>query len=107
MFVKGRVGQEGEYLGRAAKGFPKGNALANPFYMKDESYRDEVCDKYKEWFLERVSQKDQAVMAELRRLWMVHKQHGGDISLLCYCSPKRCHVDTVVQWLNSFLKGDI
>lgn len=105
MFVKGRVGTRGEYLGRASR---FGNSpLGNPFYMKDESYRDEVCDKYKEWFLERVSLKDQAVMAELRRLWMVHKQRREDVALLCYCSPKRCHVDTVVEWLNSFLKGDL
>lgn len=30
------------------------SAIGNPFWMKDESKRDEVCDKYKVYFDEKI-----------------------------------------------------
>ena len=39
------------YIGR-------GSALGNPFPMKDESTRDDVCDKYAEWLHDRTPSAD-------------------------------------------------
>jgi hypothetical protein len=72
--------------------------------MSSESQRDHVCDEYDKWFRERVKNKDERVMNELRRLWSLHKGQG-EVRLKCFCAPRRCHGDTVARFLNSFLEN--
>lgn len=63
----------------------------NPFYMKNESMRDEVCDKYEEWiWLEKNAWLRAKMKEELK---------GKD--LICWCSPKRCHCQTIVEIVNA------
>lgn len=94
MFTVGRKPMSGEYVGRPSP-------LGNPFYMANESMRDEVCDKYQEWFDRKVEQEDPAVIDELRRIYALHKK--GPVRLICYCAPKRCHADTIAQFLNQHI----
>lgn len=82
------------YIGR-------GSPLGNIFVMKDELERDMVCDNYEVWFNEKVKQNDPVVMRELRRLYKLAKQ--GDVVLGCYCSPKRCHGDTIKKFLDRYI----
>ena len=93
-----RVGRRGEdraqYIGR-------GSPLGNPFRMNNENERDLVCDKYEAWFEQKVAERDPRVMNELRRLYAIAKQ--GDLILGCYCSPKRCHGETIKAFLEMFL----
>lgn len=76
-------------------------ALGNPFFMRDESMRDEVCDKYEVWFKSKVDAKDPAVMNQLRALWREGKR-TGDLKLGCYCAPRRCHADTIARFLRNY-----
>lgn len=93
MFTVGRKPMPGEYVGRPSP-------LGNPFYMANEAMRDEVCDKYQAWFDRKVEQDDPAVMGELRRLYHLGKEKQQSIRLICYCSPRRCHADTIAKFLN-------
>ena len=79
------------YIGR-------GSPLGNPFTMKDESERDSVCDQYKVWFYEQVALKNVSIVNELHRLMLLAEK--GDLLLGCYCSPKRCHGDTIKEYLD-------
>ena len=83
------------YIGR-------GSVLGNPYthiktkntqaaYIVETRY--EAIEKYKEYIKERIEKKDQVVCDELNKLWKAAK--NGDINLVCYCSPKSCHGDTI------------
>jgi hypothetical protein len=86
-----------EYIGRAWNQRAS-SPLANPYRLMNERDRDVVCDKYKQWFDEKVI-NDPAVMKELRRLKEIAET--GDLELGCFCSPKRCHGDTIKAFLES------
>jgi hypothetical protein len=70
------------YVGRPSK-------FGNPFFMANESKRDEVCDKFEAWILSK-PELVQACKQELR---------GRD--LVCWCSPARCHADVLLAIANS------
>lgn len=75
----------------------RGTPLGNPFYMQDESQRDTVCDKYEEHF-----DKNVALEGDLRneviRLYRLVRD-GYSINLQCWCAPKRCHGDTIKNFI--------
>lgn len=74
------------------------SVLGNPFYMNAESDRDLVCDKYTEYFYKKVTEKtDIAFMKELYRLKLLSLHN--DIFLICWCSPMRCHAETIQKYL--------
>lgn len=60
----------------------------NPFVMKTEDERDDVCDKFEKY-------------AEWRLLiepdWL-DALRGQDLA--CWCAPKRCHADTLMRLAN-------
>ena len=89
--IVGRKGSDSHYVGRPTP-------LGNPFYMRDESMRDAVCDNYAQWFEEKLRRKDPAVM---RQLGILRKalERDGKITLGCYCAPRRCHADTIATYL--------
>ena len=65
------------YIGR-------GSVWGNPFVIGKHGDRDEVCDKYVSWFM---AQPDLI-------------KRGGELRgkrLGCYCKPKRCHGDFLVN----------
>ena len=76
----------------------RGSALGNPFRMYSESQRDEVCDKYEEYFYEQVYVlKNEYMLKELRYIY--NKALKGDVNLGCFCAPKRCHCDTIKKFI--------
>ena len=81
---------KGEYIGRPSP-------LGNPFFMKDESYRDSVCNQYKLW-LEK-NKNIPAIRKELLRLLNIAKK--GPLVLICWCAPKRCHGESIRDMLKS------
>lgn len=89
-----RVGAHAQNVGRPT-------ALGNPFFMNGESMRDEVCDKYEVWFKRKTEAQDDAVMNQLRSLWMIGKRTGA-VNLGCYCAPRRCHADTIARYLKNY-----
>ncbi len=78
------------------------SVLGNPFYMKDESFRDDVCDKYIEYFNKRIKDEDEFI-DELRRLYLIYKAYGR-LRLFCWCAPKRCHAETIKNFLDPYVK---
>ena len=71
----------------------RSSVLGNPFKMKEESQRDEVCDKYDAYFAEQL-RENPAVQKEIQRILALHQTHG-ELNLFCWCAPKRCHAETV------------
>ena len=73
--------------------------FGNPFPMKNESKRDEVCDKYAEYFKTRMNKKD-AFAAEIVKLVHIFERYGK-LELFCWCAPKRCHAETIKEYIES------
>jgi len=84
----------------------RSSVLGNPFFMDNEYERDEICDKYQVMFDKIIRQgvvlceKDAAFMREIGRLIIIHKIYGK-LRLFCWCSPLRCHAETIKQYLES------
>ena len=76
--------------------------FGNRFKMKNESERDKVCEKYKEWFYGELY--DSAMQAELSILKDTLFKYGK-LNLFCWCAPKRCHAEIIKEYLLETLKG--
>ena len=87
------------YIGR-------GSPLGNPFVMKNASddERDRVCEDYARWFAEKVAGQDRSVMQALSELEVLSRRPEG-VVLGCFCAPKRCHGDTIRDYLLSSTAG--
>jgi hypothetical protein len=76
--------------------------LGNPFYMKDESSRDTVCNKYQMYFDKQIKDSKTAFskvfQVELQRLMSIYRDNGV-LRLFCWCSPKRCHAETIKKYI--------
>ena len=59
----------------------------NPFVLHDESMRDAVCEAFEDYARTRL-QTEPNWLEPLR---------GYDLA--CWCAPKRCHGDTILQLL--------
>lgn len=93
--------------------------LGNPFSMQGEWARDGVCDAYAKYFDAVVTEgisPDQALakvnseygfliprgfMIPSRETFMeALSKIGEHTTLLCWCAPKRCHCDTIAEFVN-------
>jgi len=68
------------YVGRPSK-------WGNPFVIGRDGSRDEVIAKYRAWIVQQP-----ALMAALPELRAK--------SLICWCSPNRCHADVLIELAN-------
>ena len=91
-----------EYQVRIDRGH---SVLCNPFRMNTEAERDAVCDKYAAFFVEQINNNSEDFVNELRRLYRLAKKHGK-LELFCWCVPKRCHGETVRQFLLKYLENN-
>ena len=80
----------------------RSSPLGNPFFMKTENRREQVCDKYETWFEEQFTKYTQEERmefnVEIGRLERLHARHGK-LRLFCWCAPKRCHAETIRDYL--------
>ena len=78
----------------------RGTPLGNPFRMTHEMTRDQACDKYQVWFDDQVERTDNAAfhdyMASIAMAAAV-----GDVHLMCWCAPQRCHCETIKEYLDA------
>ncbi len=72
--------------------------VGNPFFMKDESMRDTVCDKYEEYFKTAINSKAFAAYIDN----IIEQSKTKDIALGCWCYPKRCHAETILRYVQRF-----
>lgn len=81
------------YIGRPSP-------LGNPFKLAAEAERDAVCDAYDRWLEQQVAEQNPQVLAELGKLAAQAKQTGR-LTLGCYCTPKRCHGESIKRVLEA------
>ena len=84
--------------GQAYVGRP--GALGNPFVVGRDGSRQEVIGKYRRWLWARLQEPGSPQERELRRL--LARARAGELELLCWCHPLRCHAEVVrgaVLWL--------
>ena len=91
----------------------RGSALGNPFPMRNETERDKVCTQYEDWFYSRIDEPSFLDLVELpisqtnlnpqtKQLIIIFRMAmKGDINLGCFCAPKRCHCDTIKNFLDN------
>lgn len=82
------------YIGR-------GSVFGNPFRIPSngrEDLRDSACDSYESYFRHRVL-TDAAFEIQLESLVQIAKLEGH-LTLGCYCSPKRCHGETIKRYID-------
>lgn len=72
--------------------------VGNPFFMKDESMRDTVCDKYEKYFKTAIN--SEAFAAYINNI--IEQSKTKDIALGCWCYPKRCHAETILRYVQRF-----
>jgi len=73
------------YIGRGSK-------WGNPYTIGRDGNRDEVCDKYEEWF-----------PTQPHLVNALHELVGKTLG--CFCKPKRCHGDFLVEQVRKYLEA--
>lgn len=71
--------------------------------MRKESDRDLVCDRYKEYFYNKINNSEQFLL-KVYELFLIYEQYSK-LELFCWCAPKRCHAETIKEFLESLPKG--
>ncbi len=83
----------------------RGSALGNPFPMKNESERNLVCDKYEAYFREQIYVvKNSQMLAQCMHI--LDRAMKSDVSLGCYCAPRRCHCDTIKTHIEFWIEQE-
>lgn len=84
------------YIGREMPNFSlKGSKFANPFKLSEDETRETTIERYRKWLWEQIKLGNISI-DDLLSL------DGKD--LVCYCSPKPCHGDVLVnavEWAKS------
>ena len=71
--------------------------FGNKWEMKNKSdeERNRVIEEHKKWFLAKMDDYNDNFR------YLVLARLSGKI-LGCWCKPKPCHGDTIVEWLNTY-----
>lgn len=75
--------------------------VGNPFSIRWESERNEVCDRYDLYFYGENIYASWFVQNTLK----IYKEYGK-IRLFCWCAPLRCHGDTIKEYLEMCINED-
>jgi hypothetical protein len=81
----------------------RSSVLGNVYVMRDESMRDEVCDKYAKYFDKKVKVKGSDFRNEVIRIYRMVRD-GKDVALGCWCYPKRCHAEYIKEFIERYVK---
>lgn len=77
--------QHVRYIGR-------GSIFGNPFKIGEDGTREEVIEKYRVWFYDRLS-------------WDAYFKHRVEslrgCILGCFCKPQACHGDIIKEYLDA------
>jgi len=82
-------------------------ALGNPFYMGTDEGRNLVCNEYQKWFYDHINSDmsndhTMLMISELLKLRSLYKEYGK-LRLFCWCYPKRCHGETIKEYLEEHM----
>lgn len=88
------------YIGRKGivfidgKRYPeKSSIFCNPYKISKDVSREEVIEKYKSYIMEKI-ENDKTFLKKLKRL------KGKNLG--CWCAPKKCHGDILLDLINSY-----
>lgn len=65
--------------------------------------RNRVCDEYEITFKKLLEDSEEFKTAMNSLLYIAKI---GDLNLVCFCHPKRCHTETIKNWLETQMKCD-
>lgn len=73
--------------------------VGNPSKMNSNSTRDDVCEDYIDYFYHNLNPdlSPPGFLKYLDKILQAAKQR--DIILGCWCAPRRCHCDTIKQYV--------
>jgi len=69
----------------------RGSIYGNPYRIGIDGTRDEVCDKYKEYFYKKILNptfRNKVLLLKSKKLG-------------CWCKPLRCHLETIKEYLDN------
>lgn len=74
--------------------------LGNPFGLREgQKERDKVCDNYQEYFEKKMKENGNTQFKrKIRSLIEIYK-NNGNLRLFCWCSPQRCHTETIKKYI--------
>ncbi len=81
------------YIGRGGHG--KSGYFGNPYHIGKDGNRDEVVAEYKKYFLDRMNNDVEFAL-------LIQGLRGKKLG--CFCSPKLCHGDIIVEYLERTMK---
>jgi hypothetical protein len=84
---------------------PVGNPYIISKYLvqvtEEKTNYDIACEKYEEWFANKLldtSEESKDFKLYLEAIKNTLKKYGR-VNLFCWCTPKRCHCETIKKWL--------
>lgn len=75
--------------------------LGNPYPLPKGALKGSTLPKYKKWINQQIDIRNEKVINELNRLYLIAK--NGDLNLGCWCAPNTCHGDIIKELLESKL----
>lgn len=84
------------YIGR-------GSIFGNPWPISAAATRDEVCDKYEDYFHHRLKE-DKEFADNVNTLVEHVRLSSTPVVLGCFCAPKRCHGETIKRYVEQQLE---
>lgn len=94
---------KGEYIGRACYG-KKASPLANDHKIGRDGGREEVLEKYWVDLLEKLADVESEQTKEMLRLKKI-LDDTGELILICWCVPLRCHGHIIATILENGIGG--
>jgi hypothetical protein len=76
----------------------RSSVLGNPFNMTSVANRDQVCNRYYDWFYQQIKEDNIPFDEELNRLMSLYIKYKK-LRLFCWCAPLRCHSETIKEWI--------
>lgn len=98
MIIIGRVRKPVDFFENIYVG--RGSPLGNPFPACGSFTRDDACDAYSKYIDEQMLDKTSRVYKEISRIKKLIEE-GHDINLQCFCTPYRCHAESIKRVLES------
>lgn len=95
---------DGYFIGRPG---PLGNPfshLPNTLAAFRVASRDEAVERYREWLLTQLQGNTEAC----RAFWDLVQFYKdfGELTLVCWCVPKRCHGEVIKELIEKALNGE-
>lgn len=78
--------------------------LGNPFQMNTEAERDSVVAQYRKWLWAQIQDGSASAGYELIAIARRVKK-GEQIRLVCFCAPRKCHADIIVNAINWLIES--